>query len=112
MRVVFVQIRVGGGDRQFAAPRHCVPRIDCEVHDDLFNLPLICFYRPRAGSQHCSQLYVFANEPVEHFFQLGNHGVQLQQRRLQYLFAAEGEELAGQSSGAGAGLLDFFDVFS
>ena len=44
-------------------------------------------------------LHIFADEPLEHRPHAGDHGVEIEQRRLDDLLAAEGEQLAGELGG-------------
>ena len=106
-RVVLVELDVGGLDRQRAASRHGIPRVDREVHDDLFHLSAIGLYGRRVRPGADDDLDVLADQPLEHRPHVGHHHVQVEQRRLDDLLAAEGEQLAREPRGSLARLLNF-----
>ena len=56
------------------------------------------------------QHVVLAQRAAEHLLHVADHGVDLEHLRLEELLAGEGEELAGDVGGAGAGLDDLLDV--
>ena len=60
--VVFIQHRVGGFDRKFAAFRHGVPRIHGQVKNHLFNLPGIGFDQTDVWLKMRVQFDVFSEQ--------------------------------------------------
>ena len=95
-----MELHVGGFDRQAAALLHGIARVDHEVHDDLFELPRVRPHQREIGRQHEVERDVFADEPAEHLADAGDQHVQIDERGLQHLRAAEREELFGQARGA------------
>ena len=61
-RVVLVELDVGGLDRQRAAVRHGVARVDREVHDDLLDLPAVGLHAAPAPAARLST--TFTSSPI------------------------------------------------
>ena len=83
-----------GFDRELASFRHGIASIDDHVHDDLLDLPLIGFYVPQIRLAIHQQLDVFADQAGEHFTQVAENNVEIQDRRLKQLSPAESQQLA------------------
>ena len=109
-RVVLVEVDVGGCDGQRAAVRHGVPRVQREVHDDLFHLAAVGLHERQLRLEAQHDLHVFLDEAAEHRPHVGDDDVQVEQRRLDDLLAAEGEQLARQARGTRARPLDLRHV--
>ena len=107
---MLVELDVGGLDRQRAASRHGIPRVHREVHDDLLHLPAIGLHERQLGPEAQHDLHVFPDEASEHRPHVGHDHVQVEQRRLDDLLAAEGQQLAREPRGARARLLNLRDV--
>ncbi len=105
--IVLVESDVGRLDREPAAGRHRVARVDREIHDDLLDLAGVGAYRPklRSGSHH--QIDVFADHAVEHFEVFGGDIVEIDDARGEHLLAAEGQQLASQRRGTLGGAGNF-----
>ena len=104
-----VQVGVCGLDRESASPRHGVAGVERQVDDDLLDLPRVGLhpFQVRPGDRH--QLDVFPDEALEHLLQVGNDQIQIQDLRLEDLFAAERDQLLRQSGGALARLSDLLE---
>ena len=96
MYVCLIQQYVGGFDRQVAALRHGFTGVHSEIHEDLLDLAGINFHEAERGLEGGLELYVLADEPLQHLRSIGDDRIQVQHDRLKHLLAAEGEELAGQ----------------
>ena len=101
---------VGGADRQRAAARHRVARIDREVDDDLFELALIDLRKAEIAAVHDLQFDILANQPAQQVRQLDQHVGDVEDARLQGLLARERQELPHEIGGAVGVLLDLHDV--
>jgi hypothetical protein len=62
------------------------------------------------GGQDGPQLNVLADQPSKHFFQVGHHVVQIQDRGLGDLPAAESQKLLGQRRRPGRRFFDFLHI--
>ena len=94
--VVLIQRDIGGLDGQLAAVGHGVASVHGEVQDHLFDLAGIGFDPAQFLRVDRLQFNILADEAAQHLLQVGNHGVQIQHQRLQHLFAAERQQLAGE----------------
>ena len=106
----WIELDVCRLNRDATALRHGVPRIHDQVHDRLLQLPRIGVHHLQLGCESCLQLDVFPNQPHQHPLKISHKGVEVEDARLEHLFATEDEELTGESSRALGGLLDFLDV--
>ena len=98
---------VGGFDDELAAARHGVAGIVGEADEDFLELAgvgpgpgLACIGKRNQGDGTAKQL-------AQPGFGAANGGVHIEQLRLEDLFAAEGEELAGEGRGGRGGFSDF-----
>ena len=104
--------RHGSLDREAAALRHGVARVDREIENDLGELAGIGF-DVRAFFQVMQVAFdrnVFAEKAEQGTLEIGDERVHLEHRRLERLAAAEGEELIGEGGSAVGGVADFADV--
>ena len=83
-------------DRQAAAVRHRIARIQRQIHDDLLDLAGIRFHASKRWRQHHRDLNLLADQPAQHLTRLLHHGVAVQQARFEHRFPAEQQQLAGQ----------------
>ena len=81
-----------------------------EVHDHLLQLPAIRLDAGDARPKAHHDLHIFADEALEHRPHAGDDRVEIEQRRLDDLLAAEGQQLAGELGGALAGFPNRRDV--
>ncbi len=95
-RVSLIELNVGRFNRQLAAPRHGVTRIDRQIHDDLRHLSRVRVDPVDRWPQTGHQLDVVTNESLQQRLDASHHRVQIENLRLENLFPAEGEELAGE----------------
>ena len=110
MGVSLIQIGVASLNREFTAEGHRVAGVHSQVHDDLLNLPGVCFDPPQSRFKNCEQDDVFSNQPPQHVLQIGDGHVEVKHLRSKHLAAAESQQLAGERGGTLAGTMDFFDV--
>ena len=96
----FVDVDVRGFDRQAAARRHRVARVDRQVEDDLFELAGVGPDARQRRRERRRELDVFANQPPQHVAHVGDQRIQIDDRRLHHLLAAECEQLSGQAGSA------------
>ncbi len=97
-------------DRQRAAVRHRVGRIDGEVDEDLLHLTRIRHHGGEARGQRHADLDVLAQEAPEHGAKARDHAAHIERARLQHLLPAEREELLRERCGTLAGLQDVTGV--
>ena len=110
--VALVEFPVGRFYTQLPTRRHCVTRIDRQIHDHLFDLPVIGLDSPKVCSQRSAYRNVLANKPRKHFQHVSNQVVQIQNGRRKYLLAAESKQLPGKRRGALARFFNFLGVFA
>ena len=98
-----------GADHEGSAPRHGVPRVDGKVQKHLFDHAHI----PKNGGQirrgNELQGHVRAEQTFQHLAHAIDHFIQFHFLRLDFLFPAERQQLAGQmrgSFGGGGDLLE------
>ncbi len=101
---------IGGADRQRSAARHRVARIDGEVDDHLFELPLIDLGETQIAAVNELQLDILADQAAQQVRQLDQHVADIEHARLHRLLAREGQQLPHEIGGAVAVLLDLHDV--
>jgi hypothetical protein len=96
LRIRLVEDDVGGLHRELAAPRHGIPRVDDEVHDDLLDVARIGAHPAEwlRGERH--EIHVGAKDALEHLVHARQHVVQVEHLRREHLLAAEHEELSGE----------------
>jgi hypothetical protein len=75
---------------------HGVPRVDGQVHHNLFDLAEIGLGPSEGGVEHRDEIDIFPDQSPEHLGQVGDHRIQIQHGRLEHLLPAEGEELVRQ----------------
>ena len=85
---------------EFATASHGIPRIYRQVHDDLFDLSLVCFDPHKAGVESGLELNVLADQPFQHLFHVLDHDIQVQNPRVHYLLPAECQQLPRQPGGS------------
>ena len=93
-----------------AAARHRVARVDHQVDESLFHLSRIAHNRRQIGREHRSQRDVGAERPFEQPRQVGDDLVEIEDARIEELFAAEGQQLLCDRRRPGRRTADFFDV--
>ena len=99
-RVVLVELDVLGLDRQHAAVRHGVARVDHQVHQHLLELRRIEPHAAEAARRDDAQLDVLADDAAQQVLHLHDEPVQVDDPRLGDLPAREGEELPRQRGAA------------
>ncbi len=98
-RVGFVELDIGGLDRQAAAQGHGVAGVGHQVHQDLLDLTYVCLNRVQRRVEHRTQADVLANQPAEYALHAADDSVEAEHDRLHQLLAAEGEKLVRESPG-------------
>ena len=88
--IVLVQLHVSRLDRELAALRHRVASVDCQIQDDLFDLPGVGFDLTQPRPANANQLNILSDQPLGHLVHVGHHLVEVEQLGLQHLPAAEG----------------------
>ena len=104
------RVQRAGRDRESPAARHRVAGVDHEIDDHLLDLRAVGVDRRQVGRRAQRELDVLTDEAPQQARELGDDGVEIQPRRLQDLFAAEGEQLLGQRRRALRGLLDQLEL--
>src|SRR5712691_224016 len=103
-----VEGNTGGTNADFAAVGHGVFGIDHQIHDDLLKLSGIGASAADGGGELSGEFDIFSDEWAEEALHVGDDGVDVDDLELEMLFAAEGEELAGESGRAIGGLANGF----
>src|SRR4029077_12976100 len=80
------------------------------IYQDLFELDGINTYIPQFRMKRCKELNLLTNQAAKHLSGFNDDGVQIQDSRMEHLFAAESQELARQRSGAIDGFFDLGQV--
>ena len=93
----------GGFDGDTATLGHGIPGIGGQVHQDLLDLDRVDAdaAEPLPGDE--VEFDVFANQAVQRPSDVGDDGIQVDDAKCLYLFAAEGEQLPGQLRGSAGG---------
>ena len=105
-RVVLVEVQRAGLERDRAAGRHRVARVDGEVDDHLLDLRAVGEDRRETVGKPHDDPDVLADQPVQHRRQRQCDLAEIERRRLQDLLAREGEQLARELRGALRGAVD------
>ncbi len=105
--IAIIERDIGGFYGELAAMRHGIARVHRQIHDDLLNLAGVGLHRAEIRSRNHGQIDVFANNSREHLGVFGHHAVEIHHLRRDHLFAAKGEQLAGEPGGAFGGAGNF-----
>ena len=96
--VFIVERDIGGLDGELPSHGHGVPGIDRQVHDHLFELPLVRLDAPQVGGQVEQDVDIFADEPAEHGPRIDQKGVEIEDARLKNLLSAKRQKPAVSNS--------------
>ena len=91
-----VHVHGGGLEGQGASLGHGVPRVDDKIQDDLLELPGVGSHVTRVFGLKDFQLDALSDQTPKEAFHRAYDPIQVEHLRLEHLFPAEGEELAGQ----------------
>ena len=94
--VIVVEHDIGRFNRQTAAARHRVARVDHEVCERRFELAQVSANRRDVGRTDNPQIDVLANELTQHARQRVDGVVEIHARRVQHLPAAKRQQLTRQ----------------
>ena len=103
-RVIFVDFRRKRADDQSSAFGHGVARVDRQVHDQLLHHARVGQHQRQIRRVIALQRDLFAQEAVQHFRDVANHFIQIEDLRPHHLAPAEGEQLPGQIRRPGGGV--------
>ncbi len=85
-----------GADEETSALGHDIAGVDREIHDDLLQHACVRLHGRQVGRIAALQRDVFTEDPLQHFQNLAEHGVQVETADLHRLFPAEHQQLPGQ----------------
>ena len=105
-----VQFHRVGFNGQQPALRHSVTSVDGQIHEDLAELAEIDLDEADLGIERGAENDVFTEQALQHALHVLDHNIEVEHLGLQHGATAVGEELAGESSGACAGLQDGLDA--
>ena len=105
-----LRVDVRRPDRERAAVRHGVPRVQGEVDEHLLELARIRLNVPEVRAERGDDLDALADQAVQHLVGVDDDRVEVDDARLQHLLAPEGEQLLRQRRGALCRLLDRLHV--
>ena len=105
-RVAFVEIDVVGLERELAAIRHGVARVQGKVEDRGGELVRIDQRRPGVLGEQRGDFDLLAQRRMQQFGGFEHQRVDVDLARLQRLFAGKGEQMLGQVGAAFGGLVD------
>ena len=83
-------------DEQAPAVGHGVAGVEGQIHEQLLDLTGVRLHRARPVVQRGLDLYVIAQEPLEHLERVGDLGIQIEAHRGNDLPAGKSQELACQ----------------
>ena len=109
-RAVSVELDAPGRDRQHAAVRHRVARVDDQVHQQLFDLRLVGDDLQPLGREVGLDLDLGLDQAAKHPVEPPDDRVQVEELGPHDRLARERQELAGQVGGASGGFLDQRDI--
>src|ERR1035438_9067168 len=95
---------------QLAASRHGVPRIECQVCQDLTDLPGIGHDATQRGFERDGQLDVRSNQAFERRLGSRDDGVQVQRPRLRRLPPTDCYQLPDEAGGPLAGFANRLQI--
>ena len=98
--IAIVEISIRRLDRQPAAVRHRVARVDREVEQHVLELVGIDARLPQAAGEHGLDRDVLAQGPAQQVRHAGHQSPDIERLRLQRLLAGEGEQPMRQRCGA------------
>ena len=104
----FLAAHDGGADRDLAAVRHRIARVDQDVQQGHLEMRRIEHAGRQPGAQVESQLDPVAQRTRQHLGEIEDLGVDVQRFRFQALLACEGQQLLGELAGAHGGALGAF----
>src|SRR4051794_37805332 len=93
MGITLVEFDVCRFHSKFSATRHCIARVHCEVHDDLFHLPWVGFHATNTRLENRVEADVFSEETLQQLIHVTHDGVQVQNLWREDLLATERKEL-------------------
>jgi hypothetical protein len=93
-------------DGEASPPGHGVAGVDGQVEHDLLELAGIDLDPTQRGEEQGGEHDVLANQAPEHGLHAADYLVDVEHSRLEYLPAAEGQELARECRRAGGGVAD------
>src|SRR5262249_44900595 len=105
-----VDADVGRAQREFAAQRHGVARIDREIDDHLFELSDIGLGRPEIAHLRNVERHVLADQAPQQNGEIRERLAEVDHLRAQGLLARERQQLPHQARGAVGVLLDVYNV--
>ena len=105
--VVFIQRDVGGLDRELAAPGHSIGGVDRQIDQNLLELCRVHLDPTDVWCERHHEVDILDNQPFEHRFHAADERIDVQNRGLQDLPSAEGEELSRET---GCSFACFFDL--
>ncbi len=105
-----VEVDVPRFDRQRAAARHCVARVQREVQHHLLDLTGIRADAIERLRQLPFEADVFADQPPEQRVHPRHDRIQIEDLGMQQLLPAEREQLPGQRRGALSGAADLLNI--
>jgi len=82
-------------------------RVDGHVHDDLFNLSSVRLHRFKSGGGSNAPVRSWARQMAQSAFDAGKNGVQIEDFRLENVFAPVSQKLTRQGRGPVGGFADF-----
>ncbi len=97
-------------DGQRSAVGHGVARIDHQIHDDLLELPNVSQHEAHPRAQRELKRNVFAQQPRKELQETFDQAIEQERLGVKDLLATEGEQLAGQRSGAGRSGIEFLNI--
>ena len=109
---MLVQRHIRRFEGELSAVGHGVGGIHDDVHDDLFHLSGINFYRFKSQGGNNPHIHFPAHQMPQSAGHVGEDPVQIEDFRLENLFASVSQELTRQGRGPVGRLADFARVFS
>jgi hypothetical protein len=108
-RFRFADFSDSGVHAELATARHGIAGVDDEVHDDLLELAGVQMNRATCV-QLRAQLDVLGDQAMQHFLELADRLVEVQQLWVADLSSAEGEQLTRQSTSSLGAAFDLLQV--
>jgi len=110
LRVIVVEGLPRGRELELATVGHGVTGVHREIGQHLFNLAAIRQHHDGMRRERRRQLDVLADQPPQHFADVGDHLVQVKHHGLDQLAPGESQELASQSGGTLTRLPNFLQA--
>jgi len=91
LSIVFAELGDSRFDRDPPAARHCIAGVHNQIDDNLLDLARVRSHGSRGRIQQENKFDILADQPAQHVTHAADHRIDVEQRRMRHLAAAERE---------------------